>query len=198
MEWDNTFMILLKDAVARYHEQPNAPAASFFLPAECDFLAEIGYTPAEMYGYVRDYATMGDPSPSTILLIAATRRCFFITSQRGIFGNARPVTEADLPSEDEDFQEIRYLPRIMRKAEAKLHGTLSSDLMYYCAKDREFLRSHGDIHPADFLHLTWAAHGDRQRMITAVINAMNAAHKKNPAKQMPAMPKAVQSELQLD
>jgi hypothetical protein len=35
-------------------------------------------------------------------------------------------------------------------------------------------------------------------MITAVINAMNAAHKKNPSKQMPAMPKAVQRELQLD
>ena len=191
-------MTLLKDAVARFHEQANVQPSSFFLPSECDFLAEIGYTPAEMFGYVRDYATTGDPSPSTILLIAATRRCFFITSQRGIFGNARPVTEVDLPAEDEDFQEIKYLPRIMRKAEAKLHGTLGEDLMFYCAKDREFLRTHGDIHPADFLHLTWAAHGDRQRMITAVINAINAAQKKTPTKKMPAMPKAVQRELQLD
>ena len=191
-------MTLLKDAVARFHEQANVQPSSFFLPSECDFLAEIGYTPAEMFGYARDYATTGDPSPSTILLSAATRRCFFITSQRGIFGNARPVTEVDLPAEDEDFQEIKYLPRIMRKAEAKLHGTLGEDLMFYCAKDREFLRTHGDIHPADFLHLTWAAHGDRQRMITAVINAINAAQKKNPTKKMPAMPKAVQRELQLD
>lgn len=191
-------MTLLKDAVARFHEQANAQPSSFFLPSECEFLAEIGYTPVEMFGYVKDYASTGDPSPSTILLIAATRRCFFITSQRGIFGNARPVTEADLPAEDEDFQEIKYLPRIMRKAEAKLHGTLGEDLMFYCAKDREFLRAHGDIHPADFLHLTWAAHGDRQRMITAVINAINAAQKKNPSKKMPAMPKAVQRELQLD
>lgn len=191
-------MTLLKDAVARFHEQQNVQPSTFFLPSECEFLAEIGYKPAEMFGYVRDYATLGDPSPATILLIAATRRCFFVTSQRGIFGNARPVTEADLPSEEEDFQEIKYLPRIMRKAEAKLHGTLGEDLMFYCAKDREFLRSHGDIHPADFLHLTWAAHGDRQRMITAVINAINAAQKKNPTKKMPAMPKAVQRELQLD
>lgn len=191
-------MTLLKDAVARFHEQANAQPSSFFLPSECEFLAEIGYTPVEMFGYVKDYATTGDPSPSTILLIAATRRCFFITSQRGIFGNARPVTEADLPAEDEDFQEIKYLPRIMRKAEAKLHGTLGEDQMFYCAKDREFLRAHGDIHPADFLHLTWAAHGDRQRMITAVINAINAAQKKNPSKKMPSMPKAVQRELQLD
>lgn len=198
MEWDNTFMALLRDSVARFHEQPNTPASAFFLPAECEFLAEIGYKPAEMYAYVRDYATLGDPSPSTILLIAATRRCFFVTSQRGIFGNAQPITEADLPSEEEDFQEIKYLPRIMRKAEAKLHGTLGDDLMFYCAKDREFLRTHGDIHPADFLHLTWAAHGDRQRIITTVINTINAARKKNPSKKMPEVPRAVQKELPLD
>lgn len=198
MEWDNKFMTLLKDAVARFLEQGSATPASLFLPNECEFLTEIGYTPAEMFAYVRDYATCGTPSPSTILLIAATRRCFFITSQRGIFGNAKPITEADLPAEDDDFQEIRYLPRIMRKAEAKLHGTLGDDLMFYCEKDREFLRTHGDIHPADFLHLTWASHGDRQRIITAVINAINAAKKKNPTRKTPNVPKEVQRELPLE
>lgn len=191
-------MTLLRDAIARFHEQPRTPAASFFLPDEASFLAEIGYTPVEMYAYVRDYATLGSPTPSTILLIAATRRCFFITSQRGIFGNAKPVTEEDLPAEDDDFQEIKYLPRIMRKAEAKLHGTLGDDLMFYCAKDREFLRAHGDIHPADFLHLTWSAHGDRQRIITYVINAMKADQAKHPGKKLPSAPRAIQRELQLD
>ena len=198
MEWDNRFMTLIKDAVVRFHEQPTLAPAAFFLPNECDFLAEIGYKPAEMHAYIRDYATLGTPSPSTILLIAATRRCFFITSQRGIFGNAKPITEEDLPAEDEEFQEIKYLPRIMRKAEAKLHGTLGDDLMFYCEKDREFLRTHGDIHPADFLHLTWASHGDRQRMITAVINAINAARKKNPTRKMPTVPREVQRELPLE
>lgn len=190
-------MTLFRDAVTRYYEQAITPAASFFLPDESAFLAEIGYTPAEMYAYVQEYATRGVPSPSTILLIAATRRTFFITSQRGIFGNAQPVTEADLPAEEEDFQEIPYLPRIMRKAEAKLHGTLGEDLMYYCAKDREFLRNHGNIHPADFLYLVWSAHGDRQRIITQVINAIKAEQAKHPDKKENT-PRAIQREFQLD
>ena len=123
MEWNNKFMTLLYNAVERYHERPNTPVESFFLPEEAQFLIEIGYTPAEMHAYVQEYATCGDPSPSTILLIAATRRSFFVTSQRGISGNAKPLTEEDLPDENDDYQGIPYLPRMIRKAEAKLHGT---------------------------------------------------------------------------
>lgn len=191
-------MTMFRAAVARFHAQPQTQADCFFLPDECKFLSEIGYTEQEMYAYIHAYATEGDPSPSTILLIAAMRRSFFITSQRGIFGNAKPVSEEDLPAEAEDYQGIAYLPRMIRKAEAKLHGTLGEGLMYYCERDREFLRTHGKIHPADFLHLTWAAHGDKQRMITAVINAMRQAQATDPKAKSAPMPVAVQSELQLD
>ena len=199
MEWNDKFMTMFRAAVARFHAQPQTPSDHFFLPEECKFLSEIGYKESEMYAYIKAYATKGDPSPSTVLLIAAMRRSFFITSQRGIFGNAQPVTEEDLPSETDDYQGIVYLPRMIRKAEAKLHGTLGEGLMYYCEQDREFLRTHGGIHPADFLHLTWTAHGDKQRMITAVINAMRASQAAmgTRAKSTP-MPEAVQRELQLD
>lgn len=208
MEWNDSFMTLFRNAVERYHERPQTPADRFFLPDECSFLAEIGYKPEEMHAYIQDYATMGDPSPSTVLLIAATRRAFFITSQRGIFGNAKPVKEEDLPAESDEFQGIHYLPRIIRKAEAKLHGTLDANVMYYNEKDREFLRRHGNIHPADFLQLTWTFHGDKQKMVSYVLNTINAAqtaqaHDGQATKEASeAQPQrnssAVQSELKLD
>lgn len=206
MEWNDGFMSLLRDAVARYHERPQTSAHNFFLPAEVELLAEMGYTPEEMHAYVQDYAVLGDPSPSTILLIAAARRTFFLTAQRGISGNAKPVRANDLPPADDDFQGIPYLPRIIRKAEAKLHGTLDAGLMYYDEQDRTFLREHGNIHPADFLYLAWTAHGDKQKMVKAVLNAIKTAaetttSEQKPVQQQPAAAPttaAVQSELKLD
>ena len=209
MEWNDGFMTLLRDAVARYHERPQTSPINFFLPAEVQLLAEIGYTPAEMHAYVQDYAVLGDPSPSTILLIAAARRTFFRTAQRGISGNAKPVRATDLPPADDDFQGIPYLPRIIRKAEAKLHGTLDAGLMYYDEQDRIFLREHGNIHPADFLYLAWTAHGDKQKMVKAVLTAMQAntadEDTGRPTAPAPAQQNttgvkssAIQSELKLD
>ena len=206
MEWNDGFMSLLRNAVARYHERPQTTASNFFLPDEIQLLADIGYTPAEMFAYVLDYATVGDPSPSTILLIAAARRTFFLTAQRGISGNAKPVKAADLPSPDDDFQGIPYLPRIIRKAEAKLHGTLDTGLMYYDEQDRIVLREHGNIHPADVLYLAWTAHGDKQKMVKGVLNAMKTATDAENAEHRPAGHSAQQigeniprqSELKLD
>ncbi len=207
MEWNDAFMSLLRDAVSRYHERPQTPVSSFFLPAEVELLSEIGYTADEMYAYVLDYATHGMPSPSTILLIAAARRIFFLTAQRGISGNARPVRASDLPSEDDDYQGIPYLPRIIRKAEAKLHGTLESGLMYYDADDRRFLREHGDIHPADFLYLAWQSAGDKQKMVKAVLKAMKVgvSEEQQPRQPMPSAARTnfsssqhIQSEFKLD
>ena len=164
MEWNDKFMTMFRSAVARFHAQPQTQADRFFLPEECKFLSEIGYTEPEMYAYINAYATKGDPSPTTILLIAAMRRSFFIVSQRGIFGNAKPVSEEDLPAETDDYQGIAYLPRMIRKAEAKLHGTLGEGLMYYCDRDREFLRSH-DPPVCGFLFLQIPTFGKGNRVL---------------------------------
>ena len=164
-------MQMFTEAVYRFHEQTRPSAEHYFLPEEVELLASIGYSPHEMYDYVEDYATQGDPTPSTILLIAAARRAFFMTVQRGIAGSAL-LREIDLPRETEEFQDIAYLPRIIRKAEAKLYGTLPKNVMYYCPKDRAFLRSHGGIHPADFLYVVWGAHGDKQKVVSYVLRTM--------------------------
>lgn len=205
MEWNDRFMMLFREGVERYLQNTRIPADRFFLPEELEFLATIGYQAAEMHGYIQDYAVMGEPSPSTTLLIAAMRRSYFIASQRGITGNAKPVKASDLPSEAEEFQEIPYLPHIIRKAEAKMYGTLDPTLMYGNEKDRRFLKEHGNIHPADFLYWVWSARGDRQKMVSAVLNAMRAAAPAGqpgdtaPAETAPAAPaEPAQTELTLD
>ncbi len=200
MEWNDRFMTLFKDAVERYHLRPQTAVEQFFLPAEQEFLASIGSSAAEMHAYVQEYATRGEPSPATALLIAAARRSFFMTQQRGMSGNAQPVRARDLPAENEEFQEIAYLPRIISKASAKLYGTLDSSVMYYCEKDRQFLREHGNIPPADFLYLTWSARGDKQKIVMHVLNAMRGnkphAAEEHATKPAPAAP-PTQQELPL-
>ena len=179
MEWNDKFMAIFTEMVARFHTQGGSHGEQFVLLHEREVLASMGYTPQEMYDYVEDYAQLGDPSPSTILLIAAARRSFFLTVQRGIAGSAQ-LRDTDLPRKEETLQDIGYLPRIIRKAEAKLYGTLPSSMMYYCAEDRAFLRTHGDIHPADFLYVVWGAHGDRQKVISYVLRMMDDAKSRRP------------------
>lgn len=195
MEWNDRFMQLYREATERYHLNTRTPVDRFFLPEECDFLAGIGQQPGELHGFIQDYAVLGEPSPSSALLIAATRRAFFLTAQRGISGNAAPVKAENLPPETDEFQEIAYLPRIIRKAEAKLFGTLEPRLMYPDAKDRQFLREHGDIHPNDFLQLVWNTRSDRQKIITAVLNAIQQQESRNTQEpSAPAQPEFRQEE----
>lgn len=173
-------MAIFTEMVTRFHTQEPVDGEQFVLPHEREALASIGYTPQEMYGYVEDYARLGDPSPGTILLIAAARRSFFLTVQRGM-GGAAQLRETDLPRPEESLQDISYLPRIIRKAEAKLYGTLPSSVMFYCAHDRAFLRTHGGIHPADFLYVVWGAHGDRQKVISYVLRMMKSQKERDDA-----------------
>lgn len=165
-------MQILNEAVYRYHEQTSHVVKDFFSPDEVEFMASIGCTPHEMFAYVKDYATLGDPSPSTILLIAAMRRVFFMKELRGKAGTTALLKESEMPREWEKFHDIAYLPRIICKADAKLHGTLPQNVMYYCAKDREFLRSHGAIPPEDFLDVVWKARGDKQKVVSYVLRLM--------------------------
>lgn len=191
MEWNDRYMTLFREAAERFLMNPHASTERFFLPDEAEFLGSIGMKTEEMHHHIADYCTLGEPSPSTALLVAAQRRSFFLTTQRGISGNAAEVKAASLPAETEEFQEIPYLPRLIRKAEATLFGTLDKALHFPDAKDRDFLRTHGSIHPADFLALVSAARGDRQKIVSAVLSAMAA----KPA--APATPAPQQGELGL-
>lgn len=193
MEWNDRYMTLFREAAERFLTNPHASTERFFLPDETEFLGSIGMKAEEMHHHIADYCTLGEPSPSTALLVAAQRRSFFLTTQRGISGNAAEVKAASLPAETEEFQEIPYLPRLIRKAEATLFGTLDKALHFPDAKDRDFLHTHGSIHPADFLALVSAARGDRQKIVSAVLAAMAA----KPAAPAPPAPTPQQGELGL-
>lgn len=196
MEWNDRYMTLFREAAERFLSNPHAGADRLFLPDEVDFLTSVGLRAEEMHHIITDYCTLGAPSPSTALLVAAQRRSFFLTTQRGISGNAAEVKAATLPAETEEFQEIPYLPRIIRKAEATLFGTLDKALHFPDTKDREFLHTHGGIHPADFLALVSTARGDRQKIVSAVLSAMAA--KPTPAAAGPAQAAPQQAELNLN
>ncbi|MEN9535256.1 MAG: hypothetical protein RIR37_529, partial [Verrucomicrobiota bacterium] len=74
------------------------------------------------------------------------------------------LTRDELPTFGDTLNDIAYLPRILAKARAKLRGELDPDLMYSCGGDMNFLKNHGDIHPADFLRQVWAAGEDDQKI----------------------------------
>lgn len=171
MFWNDQFEALFQESVVRFQEgQRNIE--TFFTEREKSFLASIGYKPREMFDFVEDYGQEGVPTPSTSLLVAAVRRDYFLTIQEGHFSTEEPVTVNQLPTFGDQLQDIAYLPRIIKKAEAKLRGTLDPDVMFCCGGDRNFLREHGNIHPADFLRVVWAAKGDESKIASYVKAAM--------------------------
>ena len=168
MEWNDNFVNLFCDGVERFHHNPNAAPDSFFTQDEQIFISSIGSQAREIYGYIAEYAMRGIPSPSTVLLITTVRRHYFMTTQRGMMSSTDLVTEADLAGENEVFHDVPYLLRLMQKAEAKLSGRLSPEIMYFDAKDRACLKQCGNIHPADFLNLVWQCRGDKTKVLTAI------------------------------
>ena len=60
-----------------------------------------------------------------------------------------------------------WLPRIIAKAQAKLRGEMSSDIMFGCGGDRAFLRKVG-IDPAQFLRVVWNAGDDLEHIVEYV------------------------------
>lgn len=165
MTWDETFLALFERCVTTY-QGGNRDFDTYYSAGDLAFLAGIGHKPREFFDFVEDYCEDGEPSASTALLIAAVRRDFFLTVQNGAPGGGRLLTRDDIPTFGDELDGIPYLPRILAKARAKLHGELDPDLMFGCGGDRNFLRNHGDIHPADFLRRVWAA-GDPDREVAA-------------------------------
>ena len=142
----------------------------YFTEAQETYLVSIGMTPQELYDFAEDHAKYdGDPDFETVLLIAAARRDYLLTAQHGQ-SSEHVVSVDDLPPKDARLGGIPWLPRLIKKAEAKLRGEMPADLMYGCGGDRRFCQEHG-IHPADFLRHVWASAGDEQKVLTYVQEA---------------------------
>ena len=131
------------------------------------FLGSIGLTTHELFDFVDDHVRYnGDPEWENVLLINAVRRDYFLTVQKGQW-STNLVSMDTLPAKDARLGDIPWLPRIIKKAEAKLRGEMPPELMYGCGGDRNFFREHG-LSGADFLRVVWAADGDEQKVLAYV------------------------------
>ena len=142
----------------------------YFTGEQETYLASIGMTAQELYDFAEDHAGYdGDPDFETVLLVSAVRRDYLMTAQHGQPSDHQ-ISMDELPTKDTKLGGIPWLPRLIKKAEAKLRGEMPSDLMYGCAGDRRFCQEHG-INLADFLRHVWAAGGDEQKLLQYVQDA---------------------------
>jgi hypothetical protein len=171
MHWNDTFLALFYHCVAAYQDG-NRDFETYYRTEDLEFLLSIGHKPRELFDFVEDFCEEGQPSPTSALLIAAVRRDYFLTIQKGSI-SSKLLTANDLPTFGDELEGMPYLPRILTKARAKLRGELDPDLMFGCGGDRHFLQQHGFIHPADFLRQVWAAGDDGQKIAAWVAKQKN-------------------------
>ena len=166
MTWNEQFLNLFERCLAKY-EGGDKDFNGYYSKDDLAFLSSIGYKPRELFDFVEDLADAGAPALSTALLVAAVRRDYFLVVQNGKL-SSKEISSKDLPSFGDELEGIEYLPRIIKKARAKLRGELDPDLMYGCGGDRNFLQKNGDIQMADFLRHVWSADDDDAKIAAYV------------------------------
>ena len=171
--WDTTFRRLFDGGIKQFQAGKTDPS-TWFSAADLAFLSSIGCTEREFFDFVDDHCRYSDgPSPETALLVAAVRRDYLRTIQKGV-KSTRVVQPSELPAKSAAVEGIVWLPRLIAKARAKLRGEMDPDTMYGCGGDRAFFSEH-DIHPADLLRVVWAAGDDDQKIIDYVKNGGHLA-----------------------
>ncbi|MGL4401902.1 MAG: hypothetical protein ACRCXD_18730 [Luteolibacter sp.] len=167
MTWNDTFLALFDRCAAEF-QSGNGDFETYYTPEDLTFLASIGCKTREFFDFVEDFCGEGEPTISTALLIASVRRDYFLTVQKGIPSDT-VLTRDEVPSFGEEFKGLPYLPRFLTKGRAKLRGELDPDLMFGCGGDRNFMKKHGDFHPADFLRHLWAADADDEKIANWIL-----------------------------
>ncbi len=167
-DWRDDFRKLFDVATGRYQSGRHGTSEIFEME-EAAFLASIGAHPSEIYDFVEDWCETGEPSVETILAITAVRYEYFVKEQSRR-SSGRPRMAESFPSGGLNLGGIRWLPRIIEKARAKLTGELPPTLMYGCGMDRPFLKKVG-IAPEDFLKTVWEAGSDDHAILTRVQEA---------------------------
>ena len=151
-----------KDGVERYEQGRRSPEG-FLSEEELKFLASIGMNVMDVFDFAEDWVCEGTPDLATFLLIHDTRRDYFLREQEGQASSHR-MDSATLPAKNDEIEGIRWLPRIIPKARAKLRGELPADTMYCCGGDRNFFQTN-DLHPSEFLAVVRDAGDDDQVII---------------------------------
>lgn len=145
---------------------------TYFNAEETQWLAENGLTAQEIYDFAEDFVSGGEPDFATFAMITDVRRQYFLDEMKGRH-TGQTVAPDSYPAKDAEVDGIRWLPRIIQKARAKLRGELHPDTMFSCGGDRAFLRQH-DIHPAEFLRVV-ARHFDDEQAIVDWVKQRSGA-----------------------
>ena len=163
--WERTFQYLFDRFVDAYEDR-GREVDQLFSQEDKAFLAAIGASPQEIFDFVEDWAEDGEPTPEVIQEVTGIRRDYFLTVQHGKFPFQK-MSSGELPSPWASLGGYRWLPRIIAKARAKLHGELPPDIMYGCGRDRQFLRG-VNIGLAEFLKLVWEAAQNKEKILAYV------------------------------
>ena len=165
--WASNFRAIFDCCVALYRNGQR-DFSSWFSPSEGAFLGSIGCREREFFDFIEDHchADGDEPTFETALLIAAARRDYFLTIQKGK-GTGHIIPPSALPAKSAALDGIVWLPRIIAKARAKLRGEMDPDTMYGCGGDRGF-SERNQVNLADFLRVVWAAEGDNQQILNYV------------------------------
>ena len=161
-DWSDQFRRVFDRAAAACRSGQRDPA-KMFSPEEVQQLAALGCSAQEMFDFADDSVRYGEPSCETALLITAVRRAYFL-EEMNRRPSGRTITMDSLPAKDAELGGLRWLPRLMAKARAKLRGEMPVELMFGCSGDRKFLHEVG-WHPADFLRLVWTTGGDARQIL---------------------------------
>ena len=161
---------LHEEATKAYREGVRDPTR-ILPPAGMKLLEELGVSPVFVFDCVDDLSRYGEPSQEVFVELAALRILYFrdVLKSRPV---AAEVPESALPRKADQYKGVAWLPRIIRKAQCFLEGSLSADIMYGCAGDRAFLKEHGATLP-DFLIAVRDSGGDPDNALEFLERAKN-------------------------
>jgi hypothetical protein len=155
-------LVRIWENAVRLYQEGHGSAESFPIEKDLPFLSSIGLNRMDVFDFAEDWICEGEPDLATFLLIHEQRRDYFIEIQKGKPSEEK-MDSSTLPAKSEEIEGIRWLPRIIPKAKAKLKGELPPDTMFCCGGDRNFFQEN-DVHPAEFLRIVKRA-GENDRAI---------------------------------
>lgn len=164
--YQQTLKTIWTGAVAQF-KAGNRKPESYFDATILAELASVGLNTMDVYDYVEDFVSDGEPDFETFLMVCEARRDYFLTIQEGK-PSGQVLDSRTLPPKDAEVNGIVWLSRIIPKAIAKLRGELPPETMYGCRGDRRFLKTN-NIHLAEFLRAAWAYENNESKLIEWVV-----------------------------
>lgn len=156
-------LVTLHDEAMKSYQDGVRDPERIVSPSSMETLAGLGLGAVFLYDCVDDLSCYGEPAQDVFVELAAVRILYFREMQSSQRSSER-VPEFALPRKADQYQGVAWLPRIIRKAQCFLEGTLSPDIMYGCAGDRAFLKEYRATLP-DFLIVVRESGGDPSKVL---------------------------------